>query len=46
MLFRSDLNELADLVEDVLDQDCACVIGSEAKIKEEGYLFDSQEALH
>ena len=41
-----DLNELADLVEDVLDQDCACVIGSEAKIKEEGYLFDSQEALH
>ena len=41
-----DLRALADLVEDVLDQDEACVIGSEAKIKEEGYLFDVQEALN
>ena len=40
-----DIRQLADLIEDILAQDHACVIGSSARIKEDGDLFDKTKAL-
>ncbi|MBR2752566.1 MAG: insulinase family protein [Lachnospiraceae bacterium] len=42
---QEDLNELADVVEDVLRQGYACTIGSEAKVREHENLFDEIVAL-
>lgn len=42
---QEDLQALADVIEDVLDQGYACTIGSEAKVKEHEDLFDRTEAL-
>ncbi|SHI98242.1 insulinase family protein [Parasporobacterium paucivorans] len=41
-----DIRKLADMIEQVLQQNYICAIGNENKIEQEGYLFDNIRSLY